>query len=202
MCYTLICSSRSYLILSWSCLISSDLIWYCQISENGSPRQGRLHTQKRALKSQIPENASPRQGRLHTSKRALTKFPKLASANGVLTLLVKGPWILSWNVRGCRGAYIVVNIGTNTAVPQNPLVKLKFKRNFGIPLRREWRNMRSDLHLPPRCLLSLSRPNGSQDVSSMIPPGCSWLLLAAPANLHKWPLSISFLKYRTFAIQK
>ena len=71
------------------------------------------------------------------SLSSLSSFPKLALANGVLTLLVKGPWIRSGSGRGCRGADIVVNIGTNAAVPQKPLVKLKFKCNFGIPLRRE-----------------------------------------------------------------
>ena len=53
-------------------------------------------------------------------------FPKLASANGVLTVLVKGPWIVSWNGLGSARSDIVLNIGTNESVPQKPFVKFKF----------------------------------------------------------------------------
>ena len=50
-------------------------------------------------------------------------FPKLALANGVLTVLVIGPWIVSWNGRGSVRSDIVANTGTNAAVPQKPFVK-------------------------------------------------------------------------------
>ena len=50
-------------------------------------------------------------------------FPKLALANGVLTVLVRGPCRVSRCRRGNRRSNIVVNTSTNAAVPQKPFVK-------------------------------------------------------------------------------
>ena len=50
-------------------------------------------------------------------------FPKLALANGVLTVLVRRPCRVVGFRRGNRRSDIIVNMHTNAAVPQKPYVK-------------------------------------------------------------------------------
>ena len=98
-------------------------------------------------------------------------FPKLALANGVLTVLYKGPWLRRRSVDGCRGAIILVKMCLESSGVQKPLVKVQNKYFF---CKKCWKN-EDKMALPSLCGLLESwlpwLPPGSLLRASWEPPG-------------------------------
>ena len=63
-------------------------------------------------------------------------FPQIALAIGVLTVLVKGPWMVSRLGFICRRSFLLLFTVLGDTYLQKHLVKLKFKGNFCILAER------------------------------------------------------------------